>query len=1181
MYCTSPRLSIAALLILLASTGARADLLIVELAPLHGGASTGMRPGDRILGWQTELSSGSLDDPLSFQLLEIEWMPLGPVTLIGEREGEPRRWELPATRWGIKTEPEVGEPANARQRAWSRLGEARQLLHDGDTEAANDVIALAARELASPIGSAILNLEWAAALTEIDDRAATLSSLEQALGDFRASDEQRPLLEAELLERVGVAAKQVMDLDVAEQYLNEALTLRRELAPGGYSEAELLYELHLCAFYRGDLHRASELGEGALAIYEILPASEYVLARARSDVGRVSLNLGDHATARIRFESARAVFLQADPESADVGEATTNLGILARRSGDLEVATERFTAALAIYEAIDPEGRAAAMLMNNLGAVAFDRGDLFAAEHFVGRALELRQERDPNSMAVAMYLDNVASMALERGDLAKAERLYLQVLAIREELAPESLGTALSNENLGAVCFERGDLDRSSAYFERSLVTVREVAPGSADEARILRNMGQLASTGGDPATALGLIEQSLAIRIQLSPGSVDHASSLSGLADANRQLGNYDTARRQLEAAMAIIEEFAPDGLTMAAYCGMLSTLELETGDAEAALRYATRSLELRQALIDGSYWEAVSWRSIGRAHRAAGNKKLALDAFVAATDLMDQQGSSVGSIESSRVSFRARHADMYRDCIDARISQGDLAGAIEDLERSRARSFLTMLGQRDLQFSADLPTDLLARRRRNRTEYDRTLSELARVSPSDESVTADSLSRELAELADERGHIAAEVKHLAPDLDALERPQLLSADEILERIPEGTVLISYSVGPERSHGLVILGAGSGSRAETSRFTVEIDRSSLEEKVRGFRKAIQSRAPFEDDAVTLYRLLLEPAADAIAAGRRLLLSPDGPLHLLPFAALLVPEKEGPPRFLTQWRPLHFTSSVAVYAEQKGQRQAGAGDEIVVFADPTVKAADGSPAAQPMQIAMNSSSYRGLVGGARDLGRLEFAREEAAAIESLYGSSRTTVYLGGYASETRAKGLSGDFSYIHFACHGVADQTDPLNSALILSEISTGDSRTENGILQSWEVLESVRFDAELVTLSACETALGADMGGEGIVSLVRSFQYAGARSVLASLWQVADRPTAILMENFYGALKEGQPKDEALRTAQLMSLDPDGAPVTSSSSRGVGGLAGVENAATHPFYWAAFQIYGDPSPAK
>ena len=116
------------------------------------------------------------------------------------------------------------------------------------------------------------------------------------------------------------------------------------------------------------------------------------------------------------------------------------------------------------------------------------------------------------------------------------------------------------------------------------------------------------------------------------------------------------------------------------------------------------------------------------------------------------------------------------------------------------------------------------------------------------------------------------------------------------------------------------------------------------------------------------------------------------------------------------------------------------------------------------------------------------------------------------AERRQAKELSGEFSYIHFACHGVADQTDPLNSALILSEISTGDPATENGILQSWEVLESVRFDAELVTLSACETALGTDMGGEGIVSLVRSFQYAGASSELSSLRQVADRPNALVV---------------------------------------------------------------------
>lgn len=132
----------------------------------------------------------------------------------------------------------------------------------------------------------------------------------------------------------------------------------------------------------------------------------------------------------------------------------------------------------------------------------------------------------------------------------------------------------------------------------------------------------------------------------------------------------------------------------------------------------------------------------------------------------------------------------------------------------------------------------------------------------------------------------------------------------------------------------------------------------------------------------------------------------------------------------------------------------------------------------------------------------------------------------------------------------------PLDSALALSPPGSRPAR-DNGLLQSWEVFESLRLDAELVTLLACQSGLGREMGGEGLIGLVRAFHYAGARTVLASLWSVSDRSTADLMAAFYERLARGVSKDEALRQAQLHLL----------RSRG---------AASHPFHWAGFQLSGD-----
>jgi CHAT domain-containing protein len=131
----------------------------------------------------------------------------------------------------------------------------------------------------------------------------------------------------------------------------------------------------------------------------------------------------------------------------------------------------------------------------------------------------------------------------------------------------------------------------------------------------------------------------------------------------------------------------------------------------------------------------------------------------------------------------------------------------------------------------------------------------------------------------------------------------------------------------------------------------------------------------------------------------------------------------------------------------------------------------------------------------------------------------------------------------------------PLNSALALTIREDPGEGQDNGLLQAWEIFERMRLDAELVTLSACDSALGREAGGEGLVGLTRAFQYAGARSVVASLWSVADRSTAELMRSFYGQLKAGKSKDEALRAAQMELM---------------------RGRFSHPFYWAGFQLAGD-----
>ena len=154
--------------------------------------------------------------------------------------------------------------------------------------------------------------------------------------------------------------------------------------------------------------------------------------------------------------------------------------------------------------------------------------------------------------------------------------------------------------------------------------------------------------------------------------------------------------------------------------------------------------------------------------------------------------------------------------------------------------------------------------------------------------------------------------------------------------------------------------------------------------------------------------------------------------------------------------------------------------------------------------------------------------------------------------------VSGDpnVPIIHFATHAVINERFPLDSALVFTIPEHPKEGQDNGLLQAWEIFERMRIDADLVTLSACESGLGKEMGGEGLIGLVRAFQYAGARSVLASLWKVEDKATGELMKRFYTYLKGGKTKDEALRAAQIDLIH--------------------SAEYSHPRDWAAFQLNGD-----
>jgi CHAT domain-containing protein len=572
-----------------------------------------------------------------------------------------------------------------------------------------------------------------------------------------------------------------------------------------------------------------------------------------------------------------------------------------------------------------------------------------------------------------------------------------------------------------------------------------------------------------------------------------------------------------------------------------------------------------------------ARALHDLGTARRMLNPRSLEIvdDLFRRALDTLELQLSRFGGSQDMRARFRTGYSSFYRDAIEVQLELGHPAAAFHTQERFRARSFLDQLAERDTLFTADISEDLDRERRRLAFRLDRTQHELSVLNQRDNATQIEGLRDVLRHLRDEASDIEEKIRRTSPKLAALRYPQPLDVEGTRAALDPGTLVLSYSVG-EKDLLLFSLSKKQDLRVDT----VAIGEQELREEVRYFLGEIASKArsgtqrshALEALARKLEVLLIESVSDRVASAERILILPDGPLHLLPWGNLIrdiprSPKDPGKWQYLAEWKPFSIALSATVLSEQKKNRlqpgQRATSPNLAVFGDPLfphMVARKDSNAIQDVRL--RSEAERGF-----SFEPIPASRTEAQRVASLF--QQATLYLGPDATEGHAKSLPRDTRIVHFATHAILDERFPLNSAVVLSIPEKFEEGHENGLLQAWEIFEQVRLDADLVVLSACETGLGKEMGGEGLIGLTRAFQYAGARSVMASLWKISDRTTAELMVRFYKHLKDGLPKDEALRAAQVELIR---GPIQVKNEKGE-----VETIdASAPYYWAAFQIYGD-----
>ncbi len=1126
-----PAVSRAALLVLVLVTtpsrgfAAEQGLVVTSVKKGLAGDRAGVRPGDELFRWRRGSEQGELVSPFTLTETEALEAPRGAVVLEGARDGAPLVVSLAPDEWGLESRPWMGgEPLKAYAAAQSADAQGRV--------AALQNLAVQLRR-GPPETAAWALLELARAQLPSGARDAGASA--QAAAAIAA----QPRLQALVLAGFGEALRSSEQLPDASRVYDEAIDLEELVNPDGLVMARLLEQSGFIAYARlKDLPRARTRLERALRIVETL--APHSLAHART-LHALAQTLDSSSDALPMLQRAAALAEDLAPDSLTLASILYSQARVTLGARQLELA-ERV---LAIRERLEPESADVGIALYFLATTFDSRGMLVEARDTFQRALLLLERTAPGSLRLASVTGSFGNFLKGRGELADAEAQVRRALQIKEAVEPAGASTAISLLNLADLLALRREFGEAEGHLARAIEILEREAPGSDALGYCLRSAGDLLLERRDLAGAELRFRRALEIFRNVNPAGFAFASLESRLGRTLAAAGRLDEAQAAHQHALQVCE--AIQGLTnlyVAEIVDDLAALALERGDLDTAQRWYEKSLAMRTRLAPGSVWVALSEHSLGTLARRRGRRTEALVFFRRALAALEAQLLQVGGSPQTRAAFRAHFQEFYRDLEDLLIEDGEPTEAFAVAERARSHALLALWAQRDLRF-VELPAALEQERREADNEHDALVGQLGATAPEDPQ--RGELERRFETARHHQEDVRARIRAIAPRLATVRESAPPDLESVRRALVPQTLLLVYSVGPGRSR-LYAIGPGPTDFTVHELAVAEPDLRRQVYRLRTLvaeRRSSLLRQGLAQQARELGQLLLGPVSARISGAARILFVPDGVLHLLPFAVLSDPTDSSASRYLIEAKPIHVISSVTLYAQLTAPR-AEVSTDVVGFGDPA--SADTS-----VEMPANDRATRLFALGR--LPPLPAARVELAALRKLAPES-ARIWLGVEATEERAKAVGRGARIVHFATHGFVDEDFPLESGLVLARPSAGSLGRDNGLLQAWEIFESVRLDADLVTLSACQTALGKEIAGEGIVGLTWAFQYAGARSVLASLWEVNDVSTGELMRRFYGYLYAGQSKAEALRRAQLDLLRR---PATSA-----------------PFFWAAFQLIGD-----
>lgn len=898
----------------------------------------------------------------------------------------------------------------------------------------------------------------------------------------------------------------------------------------------------------GDYSRALELLNRALAMKQELGD--------RPEEGRTLNNLGLLFYDMGRYPEGIAATTRAISMARELkdrrleGAALNNLSLIYDEMGNYKKSLEGYRAALALHrEASYGPGESDAL--GNLGGTHLLLGQFKEAMHFYRQAQAISERLNLKS-SLSKDLGNLGHCLLGLGQVEEAIASYDRALTLAREAGEKQI-EADWLKGKGAALVQMGKYEAALQLFDQSVQAYgqsgaqREMAEASHERGNLYVLLGDATSAAREFARAIeisrkinhprgvtfslialgslevrrkrfeeaGALYRDALGRAQEVGDLLHRASVLINLANVYRLQGRLDESREQARKGLETATSIESRLLQAEAHFALAETAR-DARQPDSAIKGYAAATELLHPLGEPELaWRVAFGR--GRAFESLGQAEEALAAYQAATVTIESVRGQL-SDERFRSAYLEDKYQVYVALIQILLKLGRPDEAFRYSEKLRARSYLELITRKQLPLRNETQRQAeTALRERLRTLQNQVTQE-NRKSPSEQRRgLLETFSEELAAAERDYQNLLDELFNGEPGYAEVRALAVPSSSEVQRALPPGVALAEYVVSED---GIAIFLINSRELRAT---TVPIRWADLRSRVELLRDLVsrESRNDWRLPAENLRRLLIEPLEKEgwLAGVKRLYIVPHGILHYVPFAVLARKENGGHQLLLEQFE-IAYLPAAATLTHRRA----------------------------------NDTATGSLLALAPQRSQLKFAQQEVAALGQVFPKERLLL-TGLRATESAFKEKSGEYRFLHLATHGYFNKMNPLLSGLELEADARNDGR-----LEVHEIL-ALRLRAELVTLSACETALGSGYfseipSGDDLVGLTRAVLFAGSPSVLATLWEVNDRSTLSLMRDFYGRLKNG---GKALSLAHAQR-----------EMRRRGGRY------AHPFFWAPFVMVGE-----